>query len=299
MLVVVGIQLTRDGLIRHLTTCPAPPHLPSTAPRTCPIRSQRSRRSGRSTRPTSTGASSSGRQRTQRADCVRDRLDVTRRPIRSEGPNDRRHHPVPRRDSRPTRPRSRSRRTAAPARRQCARARNAARLQRRPCRGHQGPRSQPERAGRPGRHLRLVDRARPHLRRAARTGDLQNSSTSPSVAVRAARLDFIQGNTAARRPAVEGAAADDSRGRTCPPNIAFYDYTAAEYELLAGNLDAAQTDYQNGPGAAARLSPLRSSAKVASPMRAATCRPRSRCFRPRPPPCPGRTCSRSWAISTR
>ena len=27
--------------------------------------------------------------------------------------------------------------------------------------------------------------------------------------------------------------------------MAFYDYTAAEYQLLAGNLDTAQTDYQN------------------------------------------------------
>ena len=38
--------------------------------------------------------------------------------------------------------------------------------------------------------------------------------------------------------------ADDTAAGDLPTNIAFYDYTAAEYELLAGNLDAAQTDYE-------------------------------------------------------
>ena len=75
--------------------------------------------------------------------------------------------------------------------------------------------------------------------------DLKQAIQSPSVAVRQARLDFLQGNTAAAVQDAEAAAADDTAAADLPTTIAFYDYTAAEYELLAGNLDAAQTQYQN------------------------------------------------------
>ena len=75
--------------------------------------------------------------------------------------------------------------------------------------------------------------------------DLQTLIGAPSVAVRQARLDFIEGNTAAAVADAEGAAADDTAAGDLPTTIAFYDYTAAEYELLAGNLDTAQTDYHN------------------------------------------------------
>ena len=95
--------------------------------------------------------------------------------------------------------------------------------------------------------------------------DLQLLIPAPSVAVREARLDFITGNTAAAVTAAEGAAADDDAAGDLPTNVAFYDYTAAEYELLAGNLDAASTQY----AAALQLLPgypLASSARPASPM---------------------------------
>jgi hypothetical protein len=74
--------------------------------------------------------------------------------------------------------------------------------------------------------------------------DLHRLIDSPSVAVRQARLDFIEGKTATSVQDAEGAAADDTAAGDLPTTTAFYDYTAAEYELLAGNLDAAQTDYQ-------------------------------------------------------
>ncbi len=74
--------------------------------------------------------------------------------------------------------------------------------------------------------------------------DLQRLIDSPSIAVRQARLDFLQGNTAAAVADAEGAAADDTAAGDQPTTTAFYDYTAAEYELLAGNLDAAQTNYE-------------------------------------------------------
>jgi tetratricopeptide (TPR) repeat protein len=75
--------------------------------------------------------------------------------------------------------------------------------------------------------------------------DLQQLLPSPSVTVRKARLDFITGDTVAAVADAESAASDDTAAGDLPTNIAFYDYTAAEYELLAGDLDTAQTDYQN------------------------------------------------------
>lgn len=75
--------------------------------------------------------------------------------------------------------------------------------------------------------------------------DLKHLIPSPSVTVRQARLDFIQGSTSASVADAEGAASDDTAAGDLPTNVAFYDYTAAEYQLLAGNLDTAQTDYQN------------------------------------------------------
>jgi tetratricopeptide (TPR) repeat protein len=75
--------------------------------------------------------------------------------------------------------------------------------------------------------------------------DLQHLIPSPSVSVRQARFEFITGDTSAAVTAAEGAASDDTAAGDLPTNVAFYDYTAAEYQLLAGNLDTAQTDYQN------------------------------------------------------
>ncbi len=75
--------------------------------------------------------------------------------------------------------------------------------------------------------------------------DLQKLLPSPSVDVRQARLDFLQGDIASAVTAVEGAAADDADQGDLPSSTAFYDYTAAEYQLLAGNLDAAASDYEH------------------------------------------------------
>jgi len=72
--------------------------------------------------------------------------------------------------------------------------------------------------------------------------DLQARVQGPSIAVRQARLDFLAGDTKSAVDLVEGAASDAADEGDLPSSIAFYDYTAAEYELFAGNLDAAQTD---------------------------------------------------------
>ena len=75
--------------------------------------------------------------------------------------------------------------------------------------------------------------------------DLQARVQGPSIAVRQARLDFLAGDTKSAVDLVEGAASDAADEGDLPSSIAFYDYTAAEYELFAGNLDAAQTDSAN------------------------------------------------------
>jgi tetratricopeptide (TPR) repeat protein len=73
--------------------------------------------------------------------------------------------------------------------------------------------------------------------------DLQGLTSSPSVAVREARFEFITGDTAAALATAEAASADDAAAADLPTNVAFYAYTAAEYELLAGDLDAASAHY--------------------------------------------------------
>jgi len=75
--------------------------------------------------------------------------------------------------------------------------------------------------------------------------DLQARVQGPSIAVRQARLDFLSGDTATAVGLVEGAVGAATDEGDLPSSIAFYNYTAAEYELFAGNLDAAQTDSSN------------------------------------------------------
>ena len=75
--------------------------------------------------------------------------------------------------------------------------------------------------------------------------ELQARTDSPSIGARQARLDFLRGDTATAIQEVEGAATDSSDAGDLPSSVAFYDYTAAEYELFAGNLAAAQSDYSN------------------------------------------------------
>jgi tetratricopeptide (TPR) repeat protein len=72
---------------------------------------------------------------------------------------------------------------------------------------------------------------------------LRSLIDSPSVAVRSARLDFITGDTASAVTAAEAAAADSAAAGDMPTSVAFYEYTAAEYQLLAGDLDAADENY--------------------------------------------------------
>ena len=84
-------------------------------------------------------------------------------------------------------------------------------------------------------------------------GDLDNArhalslldarTDSPALGTRQARLDFLAGNTASAVTLAHGAVADATERDDAASTIAFYDYTAAEYELLGGNLDAAQAGY--------------------------------------------------------
>lgn len=67
---------------------------------------------------------------------------------------------------------------------------------------------------------------------------------SPSLSTRSARLNFLNGDTALAAQLADGAAADAIDRGDSAPSVAFYKYTAAEYQLLSGNLDAAESDYQ-------------------------------------------------------
>jgi tetratricopeptide (TPR) repeat protein len=70
------------------------------------------------------------------------------------------------------------------------------------------------------------------------------ASDSPSVGLRQARLDFLRGDSTSALSLADAAASDSSQAGDLPSSTAFYEFTAAEYQLLAGNLDAAQTHYE-------------------------------------------------------
>lgn len=74
---------------------------------------------------------------------------------------------------------------------------------------------------------------------------LQARSDSPAIPTREARLDFLRGDTASAARLAESATSEAADSGDLASSLAFYNYTAAEYELLAGNLDAAQSDYQS------------------------------------------------------
>jgi tetratricopeptide (TPR) repeat protein len=83
-----------------------------------------------------------------------------------------------------------------------------------------------------------------HLDQAQQALDvLSQRSESPSIATRQARLDFLRGDTASAVALAETAASDAADRADLPSSVAFYNYAAAEYELLAGNLDAADAHY--------------------------------------------------------
>ena len=75
--------------------------------------------------------------------------------------------------------------------------------------------------------------------------DLQHQIPSPSVTVREGRLEFIQGNTSASVTDAEGAASDDTPQATCQPTWRSTTTPRPNTSCCAGNLDTAQTDYQN------------------------------------------------------
>jgi tetratricopeptide (TPR) repeat protein len=73
--------------------------------------------------------------------------------------------------------------------------------------------------------------------------DLQRSVDGPSISVREARLAFLRGDTASAVQLAEGAAADSREAGDLASNTAFFEFTAAEYQLFAGNLDSAGDHY--------------------------------------------------------
>ncbi len=74
---------------------------------------------------------------------------------------------------------------------------------------------------------------------------LDDRVDSPAVTIRQARLAFVGGDTnAAHQLAVDASEeAFDTAER--PSTVAFYQYSAAEYALLAGDLDAAEDGYDD------------------------------------------------------
>jgi tetratricopeptide (TPR) repeat protein len=72
---------------------------------------------------------------------------------------------------------------------------------------------------------------------------LRERTNSPTVDIRAARLAYVSGDAAtAVSLAHEAAAVSASLGEAAS-TTAFYNYVAAEYELLSGNLEAADAGY--------------------------------------------------------
>ena len=66
---------------------------------------------------------------------------------------------------------------------------------------------------------------------------------SPAVTIREARLAFLAGDTAGAAVLAQNAATEALGAADAPSTIAFYQYTAAEYDLLGGDLDAAAAGY--------------------------------------------------------
>lgn len=72
---------------------------------------------------------------------------------------------------------------------------------------------------------------------------LSQRSDSPAIAMREARLTFLGGD-ASQAAAIATAAAADADGRGDPPaSVALYRSTAAEYDLLAGEIEAAEAGF--------------------------------------------------------
>ena len=86
---------------------------------------------------------------------------------------------------------------------------------------------------------------------------LDSRVDSPAVTIRQAKLAFVNGDGAgAQTLATQAVTEADARGEE-GAGLAFYDYAAAEYALLAGDLDAAKSGYdaalQELPGYALAL----------------------------------------------
>ena len=72
---------------------------------------------------------------------------------------------------------------------------------------------------------------------------LDSRVDSPAVTIRQAKLAFVNGAGAVAQDLASRSVAEaDARGEE-GAGLAFYDYAAAEYALLAGDLDAAQSGY--------------------------------------------------------
>lgn len=84
-------------------------------------------------------------------------------------------------------------------------------------------------------------------------GDLENARLalerlddridSPAVTIREARLAFVGGDAVAAHQLALGASQEAFETAEQPSTIAFYEYSAAEYALLSGDLDAADHGY--------------------------------------------------------
>jgi len=73
---------------------------------------------------------------------------------------------------------------------------------------------------------------------------LLERTQTPAVVGREARLAFVRGDTAGALHLSNQAVLDATNAGDAAASVAFYEYAHAEYALLAGDLDAAQTGYE-------------------------------------------------------
>lgn len=85
--------------------------------------------------------------------------------------------------------------------------------------------------------LGQIDNARLALER------LADRVQTPAVTIRQARLHFLTGDTAGAAGLARDAVAEAAGAADAPSTVAFYQYSAAEYALLSGDLDAAWAGY--------------------------------------------------------
>ena len=84
-----------------------------------------------------------------------------------------------------------------------------------------------------------LDNARLALQR------LDDRIDSPAVTIRQARLAFVSGDAASAQQLATDASEEAFETAEQPSTVAFYQYSAAEYALLAGDLDAAEDGYDD------------------------------------------------------